>query len=44
MSNFNIEQFLDLSTYATDEETGITRDEIRKHIEELLPDYYSIRK
>ena len=26
-----------------DEETGITRDEIRKHIEELLPDYYSIR-
>ena len=28
---------------AVDEETGITRDEIRKHIEELLPDYYSIR-
>jgi hypothetical protein len=27
-----------------DEETGITRDEIRKHIEELLPDYYGIRK
>ena len=27
-----------------DEETGITRDEIRKHIEELLPDYYNIRK
>ena len=27
-----------------DEKTGITRDEIRKHIEELLPDYYSIRK
>lgn len=26
-----------------DEETGITRDEIRKHIEKLLPDYYSIR-
>ena len=26
-----------------DEKTGITRDEIRKHIEELLPDYYSIR-
>ena len=26
-----------------DEETGITRDEIRKHIEELLPDYYKIR-
>ena len=26
-----------------DKETGITRDEIRKHIEELLPDYYSIR-
>ena len=29
---------------AVDEETGITRDEIRKHIEELLPDYYNIRK
>ena len=28
---------------AVDEETGITRDEIRKHIEGLLPDYYSIR-
>ena len=28
---------------AVDEETGITRDEIRKHIEELLPDYYKIR-
>ena len=27
-----------------DEKTGITRDEIRKHIEELLPDYYNIRK
>jgi len=27
-----------------DEETGITRDEIRQHIEELLPDYYGIRK
>ena len=27
-----------------DEETGITRDEIRKHIEEILPDYYGIRK
>ena len=27
-----------------DEKTGITRDEIRKHIERLLPDYYSIRK
>ena len=26
-----------------DEKTGITRDEIRKHIEELLTDYYSIR-
>ena len=26
-----------------DEKTGITRDEIRKHIEELFPDYYSIR-
>ena len=26
-----------------DEKTGITRDDIRKHIEELLPDYYSIR-
>ena len=28
---------------AVDEETGITRDKIRKHIEKLLPDYYSIR-
>ena len=28
---------------AVDEKTGITRDEIRKHIEELLTDYYSIR-
>ena len=27
-----------------DEETGITRDEISQHIEELLPDYYGIRK
>ena len=27
-----------------DEETGITRDEIRKHIEKILPDYYNIRK
>jgi hypothetical protein len=26
-----------------DEKTGITRDEIRKHIEKILPDYYNIR-
>ena len=26
-----------------DEETGITREQIREHIEEILPDYYGIR-